>query len=146
MEDEQKPERGFTVVDRRDEAREAEAEATPDLKSVAAPEAQPEAPPFAASDAGSAAAADKSAPPLPPVDFSSFAISLASSALYHLGMVADPQAGTPGEKNLPLARHTIDTIELLQQKTAGNLTDDEAKLIGNLLAELRMHFVEASRN
>ncbi len=81
---------------------------------------------------------------LPPVDFPSFLISLGTSALFHLGIVPDPATGQPGEKHLALARHTIDTIELLEQKTQGNLSDQEVALLQNLLTELRMRFVEAS--
>ena len=81
---------------------------------------------------------------LPPVDFPSFLISLGTSALFHLGIVPDPATGQPGEKHLALARHTIDTIELLEQKTQGNLSDEEVALFQNLLTELRMRFVEAS--
>ena len=88
--------------------------------------------------------AEAAAPnPLPPVDFAGFLISLATSALYHLGLVPDPATGQPGEKNPDLARHTIDTIELLQEKTKGNLTDEEEALVRELLTELRMRFVEA---
>ena len=92
---------------------------------------------------GGAADAEQAAQPLPPVDFPGFLISLATSALYHLGLVPDPTTGEIGPKNTALARHTIDTIELLQRKTQGNLTDEEEKLLRELLTELRMRFVEA---
>ena len=82
---------------------------------------------------------------LPSVDFSTFVISLATSALYHMGMVADPETGKPAAPNLPVARQTIDTVEMLQAKTQGNLSDEEAALIKNLLTELRMHYVEATK-
>ena len=82
---------------------------------------------------------------LPSVDFSSFVLSLGTSALYHLGMVRDPETGDPVEPNLPVARQTIDTVEMLQEKTQGNLSDEESALIRNLLTELRMHYLEASK-
>ncbi|MEN8161956.1 MAG: DUF1844 domain-containing protein [Myxococcota bacterium] len=85
------------------------------------------------------------APPLPKADFSALVLSLATSTLFHLGLVAEPETGKPGEKNLPLARHSIDTLELLEQKTQGNLTGEEAELLAKLLTELRVHYVEASR-
>ena len=47
------------------------------------------------------------------------------------------------ETNLPVARQTIDTVEMLQNKTQGNLSEEEANLIKNLLTELRMHYLEA---
>ena len=81
---------------------------------------------------------------LPAIDFATFAISLSTSVMHHLGFVADPQGGTP-ERNLTLARQTIDILEMLQLKTRGNLDPDEAHLIESLLYELRMRFVEASR-
>ena len=96
-------------------------------------------------DEEGAPAAEPEAPPLPPVDFRSFLISLASSALFHLGLVEDPATGEAGERNLPLARHGIDTLELLQEKTEGNLSEEEAAMLSNLLTELRMHYVQASR-
>ena len=65
------------------------------------------------------------------------------SALFHLGLVEDPESGEPGAKNLPLARQTIDTLEMLQAKTRGNLDDDEGKLLETVLYELRMGFVKA---
>lgn len=82
---------------------------------------------------------------LPKPDFSGFLISLGTSAFYHLGLVADPETGKPSAPNLPLAHQTIDMIELLDEKTRGNLTPDETTLLRNLLTDLRMRFVAASR-
>ncbi|MDD9803186.1 MAG: DUF1844 domain-containing protein, partial [Deltaproteobacteria bacterium] len=99
----------------------------------------------AAGGEAQAADAEAGAPPLPPVDFTSFALSLGTSALYHLGLVANPtaeDADARSEPNLPVARHTIDTLELLQQKTQGNLSEQESALLANLLSELRLRFVE----
>jgi Domain of unknown function (DUF1844) len=81
---------------------------------------------------------------LPAVDFSTFVLSLGHSALMHLGMVATPDGGAP-EVNLPLARQTIDLLSLLEEKTKGNLTVSEGRLLNQLLTDLRMHFVEASK-
>ena len=72
-------------------------------------------------------------------------ISLGTSALFHMGLVEDPETRKPAEKNLVLARQTIDTLEMLEQKTRGNLEKDEAQLLENLLYELRMRFVEAGK-
>jgi hypothetical protein len=85
-------------------------------------------------------------PPLPPADFAALVLSFASSALLHLGLVEDPQTGRPAEKSLPLARHSIDLLELLEAKTRGNLSPDEAALLTNLLTELRVRYVECSRS
>ncbi|NIP93794.1 MAG: DUF1844 domain-containing protein [Akkermansiaceae bacterium] len=82
---------------------------------------------------------------LPAADFSTFLLSLGTSALYHLGLVKDPESGETAEANRPLAKQTIDTLEILQQKTQGNLTEQESQLLQNLLTELRMRFVEAGK-
>ena len=92
--------------------------------------------------------ADAAAPAvheLPKPDFSGFLISLGTSAFYHLGLVADPETGKSSPPNLPLAHQTIDMIELLDEKTRGNLTPEETMLLRNLLTDLRMRFVTASR-
>lgn len=83
---------------------------------------------------------------LPKIDFSTFVLSLGTSALFHMGLVSDPSSGEKtGEPNLPLASQTIDTLEMLEEKTRGNLNDEEAKLIDSLLFEMRMRYVEVSR-
>jgi hypothetical protein len=79
------------------------------------------------------------------LDFSTFVLSLSTSAFYHLGLVPDPESGASASPNLALARQTIDTLEILQEKTRGNLDADEAHLLESLLYELRMRFVDASR-
>ena len=84
-------------------------------------------------------------PPLPKPDFAGLALSLATSALFHLGLLPDPDTGQPGPKSLALARHSIDTLELLEEKTRGNLTSEEAELLAKLLTELRVHYLESSR-
>jgi hypothetical protein len=79
---------------------------------------------------------------LPEVNFSYFLISLSSSALFHLGEIADPQTGEK-KKDLPIAKHTIDTISMLKEKTKGNLTDEEQKALDSILADLRWRYVRA---
>lgn len=78
---------------------------------------------------------------LPKIDFSSFILSLYSSGLVQLGKVEDPSTGKK-DKDLVLARHTIDMIAMLEEKTRGNLTNDEKNLLRSLLSELRVSFVE----
>lgn len=77
---------------------------------------------------------------LPPVNFSIFISSLTSAALYHLGDLPNPETGKV-EKNLPLARHTIDTLAMLKEKTKGNLTEEEERLIEESLYMLRMRYL-----
>jgi len=79
---------------------------------------------------------------LPRIDFSSFILSLYSSGLVQLGTVEDPSTGKK-IKDLEMAKHTIDMIAMLQEKTSGNLTGDEDNLLKALLSELRMAYVEA---
>ena len=81
-------------------------------------------------------------PPLPTIDFSTFILSLSTSALYQLGLVADPETGQKREPDRLIARQTIDTLEMLREKTRGNLDTEELKLFDSLLYELRMRFVE----
>lgn len=80
---------------------------------------------------------------MPKIDFSSFILSLYSSGLVQLGKVEDPSSGKK-IINLDLAHHSIDMIAMLQEKTQGNLTNDEDNLLKALLSELRMAYVEAS--
>ncbi len=81
------------------------------------------------------------------IDFSTFVLSLGTTALYQLGEIQDAEGGgeRPTEPNLPIARQTIDTLEMLTEKTRGNLTETESKLLESILYELRMKFVEASK-
>lgn len=86
------------------------------------------------------AASAQAAGPLPEVSFSTFIVSLASSALVQLGEVPDPASGACG-LDLPLARHSIDVLEMLRQKTVGNLDADENQLLESLIYELRLKYV-----
>lgn len=82
---------------------------------------------------------------LPSIDFATFVLSLSHSALMHLGEAPHPETHKV-EKSLPLARQTIDLISLLEEKTKGNLTGDEERLIHQILFDLRMRFVELSKS
>jgi hypothetical protein len=82
---------------------------------------------------------------LPHIDFATFVLSLSHSALMHLGEAPHPETGKL-ERDLALARQTIDLIGMLEDKTKGNLSGDEERLIGQILYDLRMRFVEHSKN
>jgi hypothetical protein len=116
---------GFTVTDRRifaddqGTARVEEVRPAPDEKP-----AQAEGPPA--------------------IDFHTFVLSLGSSALMHLGELERPGAGA-AQKDLPMAKHTIDILAMLQEKTRGNLTADEGRLLESLLYDLRLRFVDARK-
>jgi hypothetical protein len=120
---------GFTVTDRRNFAETGETR----------PEEQP-----AATPPDEAAAAAGAGATLPAVDFHTFILSLGSSALLHLGELEHPDVGAP-QKDLPLAKHTIDILAMLDEKTKGNLTPAEEKLISSLLYDLRLRYVDAQK-
>lgn len=80
----------------------------------------------------------------PPVNFSTFLVSLASSALAHLGHADEPGVHVP-QTDVRLARHTLDLIDLLAEKTRGNLDADEQKLLDALQKELREKYAAATR-
>lgn len=77
----------------------------------------------------------------PTVNFSNFVVSLASSAMHHLGEAPDP-VHRGANVDLGLARHTIDVLGLLRDKTKGNLDQEEERLIETLLFDLRTKYVE----
>ena len=79
------------------------------------------------------------------VTFVGFVLSLAHTAAYHFGDVPDPVTGQPGILNLAAAQQIIDILSLLEQKTRGNLTVEERQLLEQLLYELRMRYIEASK-
>jgi len=78
------------------------------------------------------------------IDFPSFLLSMATSAMVHMGEVADPATGRPAE-NLQAARQTIDILTILREKTQGNLSADEQRLLDGLLYELRLKFLSKSK-
>jgi hypothetical protein len=82
---------------------------------------------------------------LPKMDFSSFVLSLSHSALIHLGDAANPADGKT-EVDLPMARHTIDLLALLADKTQHNLTGEEERILGQALYDLRMRYVEVAKS
>jgi len=93
------------------------------------------------SEHGSAATPDD----LPEVDFTTFVLSLSHSARLHLGDAPDPATGKSAV-DLPMARHSIDLLGLIQEKTHGNLTGAEEHVLTQELDELRVRYVEVSRS
>jgi len=124
---EQKPS-GFTVTDRRSFAGEQAAEAPPPQAAAPAEASRKEA----------------AATTMPPIDFGTFVLSLGSSAIMHLGEAERPQTGKT-DKDLPMAKHTIDLLSMLEEKTKGNRTPQEDKLLESLLYDLRIRYVNASK-
>lgn len=82
--------------------------------------------------------------PLPEMNFSTFVVSLNASALMHLGLMEDPIQGKK-VKNLELGKQTIDILVMLEEKTRGNLTSEEEKLLQTILYDLRINFVKQSQ-
>lgn len=80
---------------------------------------------------------------LPPVNFTTFILSLSTSALLHFGEIPDPISNET-RKDLVMAKHTIDMISMLKEKTVGNLKEEEDKLITSVLYDLKMKYVSES--
>lgn len=81
---------------------------------------------------------------LPPLDFSTFVLSLASTAMVHLGQLPGPE-GDAVHRDLPAAKQAIDMINMLEEKTRGNLDESEEKLLRSILYDLRVAYVDATK-
>lgn len=79
------------------------------------------------------------------MDFSTFILSLNASSLIHLGEIHDPQLKVISV-NLPAAKHTIEILEILKDKTVGNLDDNENKLLNDILYNLRLKYMQHSKS
>jgi hypothetical protein len=77
----------------------------------------------------------------PPVNFTNFVLSLSTSALFHFGDFPESEGGA-SQKNLPAAKQTIDILDMLNEKTKGNLSKNENNLIQGVLYELKMRYVK----
>ncbi len=75
------------------------------------------------------------------INFSSLVLTLASSAWVGMGKIADPITGEV-KKDLKGVKYTIDTLIMLREKTRGNLTEDEEKVLNNLISELQANYAE----
>lgn len=84
--------------------------------------------------------------PEPGITFSNFILSLATTAAVHFGDLADPNTGTKETPNLQAAAQMIELIAMLQEKTKGNLLEPEARLVDDLLYELRVRYVQAQQD
>lgn len=82
---------------------------------------------------------------LPAIDFTTLVLSLSHSVLMHLGDAPDPSTGEHSP-DLPLARQSIDLIALLQEKTRGNLSGGEERMLSQALYDLRMRYVEVAKS
>jgi hypothetical protein len=132
-------EKGFVLKDRRvfDDKGELKDE---DKEVKQEKEAEQKAEP---GKAESGRAEEEQRAPLPEVNFSSLILSLSSSALLHMGEIADPYTGEK-KQDLALAKHSVDTIAMLKEKTAGNLSEEEQKLLDSVLTDLRWRYIKAA--
>ena len=123
-------EQGFVVRDKR-------GRAAFDDPSTPMPEASQPSKPQETSDFS------EPTPPMPPLTFASFVFSLGTSSLMLMGESLDPQQPSP-PVNLPQAKEIIDILSMLEEKTKGNLSSEEASVIGDMLYTLRMKYVSAT--
>jgi uncharacterized protein DUF1844 len=82
----------------------------------------------------------------PTLDFNALVLSLGSSVIVHLGEAPDPGSGEKrAQPEFGMAQQSIDLLAMLQEKTRGNLTADEARFLENMLFDLRMLYVQVSQ-
>ena len=140
MPKEKEGKKDFVVKDRRIFAEE---------NQDAEPKEEKEIPPGEEEEGAEADEADKEPdaetqeppPQFPEINFATFVVSLNASALLNLGAIEDPASGAKN-KNLPMAKQTIDILSMLQEKTTGNLSEEEESLLKNILYDLRMMYVK----
>jgi len=130
------------------EAAEASGGAAGEAPGAAAGEAPGaaagEAPGAAAGAAQAAAGQQRGRGQMPPANFQTLVSTMITQAMFAMGMIPDPQTGQR-MAHLDLARHHIDMLGVLQEKTEGNLDDEEKKLLDSALYELRMNYVQLSQ-
>ena len=135
---EEEKDKGFVIKDRRVLKEESEpdqdsATEGPEVVSGDDSEAEP-------SESSAQQEQEQADMPLPEINFATFIASLNASALVNLGAIADPATGKM-EKNLAIAKQTIDIMSMLQEKTKGNLATDEESILKSILYDLRLMYV-----
>ncbi len=140
----EKQEKGFIIKDRRrfDDMGQARPEAPGEEAAPGRQETRPDAE-SAQTQSAKPAGKPQGEAPLPDMTFSTFVFSLGTSAMVHFGDFPDPVT-KKAERNLEAAKQTIDILGILKDKTKGNLSDDEERLLESLLYELRMRYVRES--
>ena len=125
---------GFVVKDKRLFAESGEARPAEEQTTPAAEEPKPVS-------SGDAQTDKEKEPDYPPINFTNFVLSLSTSALFHFGDFPDQEGGKT-EKNLPAAKQTIDILDMLNEKSKGNLNENENHLIQSVLYELKLRYVK----
>ena len=140
MAEEKEGKKDFVVKDRRIFAEENQDAEPKEEKEIPPAEKETEA---KTDEADKEPDAETQEPPLqfPEINFATFVVSLNASALLNLGAIEDPASGTKN-KNLSMAKQTIDILSMLQEKTAGNLSEEEESLLKNILYDLRIMYVK----
>ncbi len=144
MEDE-KNEKGFVIKDRRLFDETGEIRGNEERKEGNRTTAGQEPPSSPSLETGGSGPDPDEGMYLPEVNFANFVLSMSTTALFHFGDFPDP-ASNRSNRNLKAAKHTIDTLGMLKEKTAGNLADDEKNLLEGVLFELRMRYVKESQS
>lgn len=142
MAEESDTQRGFKVHDKRRFTDEGEAREQQEVRDEAAAADRAEATAEIPGEPSREASATQE---FPPIDFSTFIMSLSTQALMQLGEIGDPATGQV-EKDVAVAKQTIDIIAMLSDKSKGNLDETEERLVQEILYNLRMRYVEAVRN
>jgi len=133
-------EKGFKVVDKRSFDVDGSEK---DSSAAGGEESRREAEPATTEpDLSNGDEARASAMPIPELDFVTFILSIFHSAECHLGLSPNPETRECVE-SLPLAKETIDILGMLQEKTQGNLTGEEERILSEVLFNLRMAYVKA---
>jgi len=128
--EEKEKDSGFVVKDKRHFGESAEDKPQEETKTAAAEEKKDKSEQTVDNEAN-----------YPPVNFTNFVLSLSTSALFHFGDFPEVEGGVP-QKNLPAAKQTIDILDMLHEKTKGNLDKNESSLIQGVLYELKMRYVK----
>jgi hypothetical protein len=138
--DEEKNEKGFVIKDRRlfDESGTARAQEDKKEETKPAQETKDETQPSQSSQEVPKETQDEQ---IPEINFVSFIYSLATTAFYHFGDFPDP-ATNKASRNLPAAKQTIDILNMMKSKTAGNLDEAEKQMLEDILYELQMRYVK----
>jgi len=137
MNKEREQQEGFRVTDKRSFQKDGE-ERAPDVREEEAEKTQAQP-----SSEEKSETSEQKKPPPPPIDFPSYILSYYTQGLVLLGEVPNPYSGKK-EEDVDAAKHTIDILAMLKEKTKGNLSQDEEKLLENVLYELRMKFMAKS--
>ena len=138
--DEEKNEKGFVIKDRRhfDESGTARAQEDKKEEPQPAPEMKDETREASSTQGIPGEQKDEQ---IPEINFVSFIYSLATTAFYHFGDFPDP-ATNKTARNLPAAKQTIDILNILKNKTQGNLEQTEKQMLEDILYELQMRYVK----